>query len=178
MVEGADDAHALGVRCPHREANARYPVDCYGVSAEETVRVVVLPAGEASQVLGLQLRCKAVRIVVLVPVAVVRLPAKSVPWRQFSASAHPLEKRRLPDPHELDGRLRERRALGVRQQCAQDNVPVADRVDAEHPPRIVQAACQQPTNVAIVQVRLQCYAPQLLQHRSRRSLPLDRRRPL
>jgi hypothetical protein len=84
----------------------------------------------------------------------------------------------LPYPNELDRRLRERRALRVRQQRAHDNVPIADRVDAEHPSRIVQAACEQPTDVVIVQVRLQCYAPQLPQYRSRRCLPLDRRRPL
>ena len=70
MIERADDADALRVRRPHREAGAAHAGNRALVGAQETVRVDVGAGRESCEVVLVDLERERVRIVALVPAAV------------------------------------------------------------------------------------------------------------
>ncbi len=152
MVERADDADALGVRRPDREAHPRHVADAPRMRAEESVSVEVVACAEALEVRRIELRRKAIRVVVLVPEIALRLPADSVRQRQRVARADPLEQSRARDALELGVRVQELGALRIRQQHAHDHLVGAERVGAEHEPRVVQSTGEQPLDVGMTRV--------------------------
>ena len=85
VIERADDADALGVRRPDREADAAHAGDRALVSAEEAVRVDVAAARESCEVVFVDLERERVRIVALVPAAVLRLAANAIRRRDAAA---------------------------------------------------------------------------------------------
>ncbi len=114
VIERADDADALGVRRPDGEADAAHAGDRALVSAEEAMRVDVTAAREACEVALVDLERERVRVVALVPTAVVRLPANAIRRRDVAARPLPLEQRRPRNARELDGGLEELHPQRVR----------------------------------------------------------------
>ena len=155
MIEGADDTHALGVRRPHREADAADALDRELVRAEETVRVHVVAVREAREVERVDVRLEGVRIVELVPGVVEPLPAHAIRRRDRAARPHALEQ---PGPRhavELDLGLHEPRALRVGQVHANNRLGLRQTMQAEHAARVVQPAAQESFDVGIAHVRAQ-----------------------
>jgi hypothetical protein len=122
MIEGADDADALRVRRPHGEADAGHAVDRQRVRAEKPVGVHVTAGSEAREVARVDVQRERIRVVALVPNAVVRLEAHAVGQLQQALCPRPFEQWSAGNTIELDRGLHESHATCARQQHANPNV--------------------------------------------------------
>jgi hypothetical protein len=103
-VERPHHAHALRIRCPHREARAVESVEGDRVCAELVVDAVVVALAEQVQVEVRQLRREVVGVVTGDLVAVGVVDAQSVGMQRATVGHAPLEQAGRVDARERSGR--------------------------------------------------------------------------
>src|SRR5690606_6275780 len=139
-VELADHADPLGVRRPDGEPHAANAVAFVEMCAERAVRALVEAASEPLELGPVDQRRKAGGVVGLPDLAAVATPGEALTGGQRRARPPPLKERASADALERRRGLDELRLCRVRQEHADERLAAAERMRAEHAPRVVQAA--------------------------------------
>ena len=87
MIEIAYDADAAGVGCPHRKMNAIHTVDCFRMSAEFFVRIVMAALAHEIQIEFRQEKREGVGVVDFDSLAIFRVETNAVAGRSRSKFA-------------------------------------------------------------------------------------------
>ncbi len=143
MVPVADDAHALGARCPDGEAGAADAVHLAGMRAEHAIGVQVATFAEQVQVEVGDAGRETVGIVLGPPQAVAIDPGELIMLRNPAAVAAPFEQIGPLDTAQFEVGIPHPYLAAVRQKGAQQALPVL-LVPAQHFEGIVVARVDEP----------------------------------